>query len=206
MVKAIVGAGGKTTLIKKLAEQYQKEGLRVFVTTSTHMFIEEDALLTDHAPTIIEQLEQNGYAMAGLPEGEKITALSPATYNAVCTHADVVLVEADGSRHMPIKLPGPNEPVIPVNTNEIIVVCGMHALGRPIAQAAHRPDPVCTHLGVSPNTIVTPDHILTLVLDGYVHPLQAAHPDKQVTVYPTHDDSPQQTDAAAWILSVLEDL
>ena len=41
MVKAFVGSGGKTTLIKRQARQYRAEGKRVFVTTSTHMFIEE---------------------------------------------------------------------------------------------------------------------------------------------------------------------
>ena len=39
MIIAVVGSGGKTTLIKKLAEQYRAQGKKVFVTTTTHMFI-----------------------------------------------------------------------------------------------------------------------------------------------------------------------
>ena len=46
MIIAVVGSGGKTTLIKKLASQYRAEGKTVLVTTSTHMFIEEGTLLT----------------------------------------------------------------------------------------------------------------------------------------------------------------
>ena len=79
MIISVVGSGGKTTLIKKLAEQYKNEGKTVFVTTSTHMFTEKDTLLTDDAAIITGRLKETGYAMAGLPEGEKIKALSRDT-------------------------------------------------------------------------------------------------------------------------------
>ena len=42
MIKAIVGAGGKTSLIHQWAEEYWNQGLCVLVTTATHMYIEED--------------------------------------------------------------------------------------------------------------------------------------------------------------------
>jgi xanthine dehydrogenase accessory factor len=45
MIKAVVGSGGKTTLIHQLAKQYRKAGKKVFVTTTTKMLIEEDTLL-----------------------------------------------------------------------------------------------------------------------------------------------------------------
>ena len=72
MIIAVVGSGGKTTLIKKLASQYLSAGKTVFVTTTTHMFIEKDTLLTDDPDTIIQRLKEKGYAMAGIVEGEKI--------------------------------------------------------------------------------------------------------------------------------------
>ena len=138
MIIAVVGSGGKTTLIKKLAEQYRAEGKSVLVTTTTHMFIEEDTLLTDDADNILRALEESGYAMAGIPAGIKFRALSPETFRAVCAQADVVLVEADGSKHMPLKFPNATEPVIPENTDEIIVVCGLNALGQKAKEVCHR--------------------------------------------------------------------
>ena len=128
MIKAVVGAGGKTSWIKQQAKQYVSQGYKVFITTSTHMFIEEDTLLTDNADEIIQELENNSYVMAGIKEGEKIKALSQETYKAVCACADIVLIEADGSKHMPLKFPNENEPVIYDNVDEIVVVCGLHAL------------------------------------------------------------------------------
>ena len=56
MIIAVVGSGGKTTLVKKLADRYHSEGKTVLVTTTTHMFIEEHTLLTDDADVICRAL------------------------------------------------------------------------------------------------------------------------------------------------------
>ena len=76
MTIAIVGSGGKTTLLKQLAARYRAEGRRVFVTTTTHMFPEPDTLLTDDADEIIRTLEETGYAMAGIEE----EIITPSAY------------------------------------------------------------------------------------------------------------------------------
>ena len=80
MIYAIVGAGGKTGLLKEMAARFRQEGKSVFVTTTTHMFIEEDTLLTDNAAVILDALQKNGYAFAGIPEGVKIKALPEPVY------------------------------------------------------------------------------------------------------------------------------
>ena len=200
MVKAVVGAGGKTTLIKQLAKEYRQQGKTVFVTTSTHMFIEEDTLLTDDAGIIIRSLEETGYAMAGIPEGEKIKALSRQTYEAVCRHADVVLVEADGSKHMPLKVPGDREPVIYDNVQEIIVVCGLHGLGRPAKEVCHRLDRVLALLGIAEDTLITAEHIRRMVWDGYVVPLREKYPGIKISICPSHNGSAEQKKIANCII------
>ena len=189
MIICVVGSGGKTTLIKKLAEQYRREGKTVLVTTSTHMFIEEDTLLTDDADTILRRLAQTGYAMAGIAEGKKIKALSPATYEAVCSFADVVLVEADGSKGLPLKYPNTSEPVIPENADEIMVVCGLNAVGQKAKDVCHRLELVKACLGIEDETIITPAHVQKLVTDGYLDPLRVAYPNAKITCAPRHDGS-----------------
>lgn len=203
MVIAYVGSGGKTTLIHRRAHSLRAQGMKVFVTTTTHMFIESDTILGDDAGAIIHALEANGYAMAGVPAGEKIAALSPAVYRAVCAHADAVLVEADGSRRMPVKFPGPGEPVIPENADEIIVVCGLQALGRTIAEAAHRPELVMHCLGADADTVLTPEHIRRLVMEGYLQPLRQKYPDKIIGVQFGHDGSAWQQRLAAQLENAL---
>ena len=184
MIISIVGSGGKTTLLHQLARQYRAEGKSVFVTTTTHMFIEGDTLLTDDPQLIIQTLKKTGYAMAGIPEGEKIRALSPKTYDAVCPHADVVLVEADGSKHMPLKFPNENEPVIPCNTDEIYVVYGLHAIGRKAKEVCHRLELVKRCLGIEDDTLITPAHVQQLVSEGYLRPLAEKYPAIKITPMP----------------------
>lgn len=197
MITAVVGAGGKTTLVHTLAQEYQAAGKKVFVTTTTHMFREPDTLLTDHADAIISQLENTGYVMAGLPCGEKISALPQAVYEAVCACADEVLVEADGSKHLPIKFPNETEPVIPENADRIIVVCGLHALGKPAAEVAHRLELVKRCLSIQDDTIITPTHIQQLVRKGYLEKLKEQYPEKEITIHATHDGSLYQRAVAA---------
>ena len=189
MIIAIVGSGGKTTLLKKLVAQYRAQGKTVFATTTTHMFIEEDTLLTDDAHTILQALVEKGYVMAGIPDGIKFKALSQETYAAVCAQADVVLVEADGSKRLPLKFPNDTEPVIPDNAEEIIVVCGLNALGQKAGDVCHRLELVKSCLGIGDDTIITPAHIQKLITEGYLNPLRERYPNKKITVSPRHDGS-----------------
>ena len=55
-ITAVVGAGGKTTYIKKKAKEYVNQGKKVFVTTTTHMMKEADTLVSDDADAIIKEL------------------------------------------------------------------------------------------------------------------------------------------------------
>jgi xanthine dehydrogenase accessory factor len=189
MTIAVVGSGGKTTLIKNMASQYRAQGKTVLITPSTHMFVEEDTLLTDDASSIIRALEETGFVMAGIPDGVKLKALSKETFEAVRQHADVVLVEADGSRMLPLKFPNATEPVIPENTDEIYVVCGLNALGQKAKDVCHRLELVKACLGIQDDTVITPEHIQKLVTDGYLNPLRAAHPGTKISVRPRHDGS-----------------
>lgn len=204
MIQAVVGSGGKTTLIHKKAAEYRSQGKTVFVTTTTHMRIEPDTLLTDDAGEILRRLTETGYAMAGRPEGEKIKALSPAVYREVCAQADVVLVEADGSKGMPLKYPNAAEPVIPDNADTILVVCGLNALGHPAREVCHRLELVTDCLGIDGDTLVTPKHIQRLMTDGYLKPLRAKYPDKAVTLVPRTDGSLYQRAVAALMTSGMD--
>ena len=197
MIRAFVGAGGKTTLIHRQAERYRAEGKRVFVTTSTHMFAEPDTVLSDDAGTIIAALNRTGYVMAGIPEGGKIRSLSTDTYEKVCAHADVVLIEADGSNHKPIKYPNSTEPVLPDNVEEIVVVCGLQALGRPLVEVAHRPELVKACLGAQDDTIITLEHIARLVCEGYLRPLR--NKCGKLSVYPAGGTEEQKKELLALI-------
>ncbi len=197
MIISVVGSGGKTTLIKQLSSRYRSEGKTVLVTTTTHMFIEEDTLLTDDAGTILHALRETGYAMAGIPEGIKIKALSRETFDTVCAWADVVLVEADGSKHLPLKYPNASEPVIPENTDQILVVCGLNAIGQKAKDVCHRLELVKACLGIEEDTVISAEHVQKLVTEGYLKPLRQKYPEKTIVLVPRQDGSPYQKAVAS---------
>jgi xanthine dehydrogenase accessory factor len=141
-VLAFTGSGGKTSLMGRLAWEARQDGKKVLIATTTHMARPNQyATLTDDAQAIIRQLQQEGVVIAGLPAGEKkISFIGQAAYDRACAAADLVLVEADGSRRLPLKAFGPAEPVLPANTQAVLCVAGLSALGQNLADVFFRLD------------------------------------------------------------------
>lgn len=193
---AVVGAGGKTTHIHRLASEYRKAGKRVLVTTTTHMLQEEDTIFTEQGQDsrcgeqIKEMLFQTGYCMAGSrAEQGKIGSLPKCVFQEVCEAAQVVLIEADGARHKMIKYPAAGEPVIPEGVNEIHVVMGMAAIGKKCRDVSHREELVEECLGIGPDTPITAEHIRTLAKQGYEIPLSGSFPNAEIRFVPGKCDS-----------------
>ena len=66
--------------------------------------------------------------------------------------ADYVIVEADGSKRLPLKAHAAHEPVIPPETSRTVCVVGLSGLGRRVAEVVHRPE-----LFAPPESVVTPE-------------------------------------------------
>ena len=139
-VTALIGGGGKTTLLYTLAEELRRRGT-VIVTTSTHIQRPEQypVLLEGGKDAVAAALSENGVVcVAGRsPEG-KLSA--PAlSFGVLSELADFVLVEADGSKRLPLKAHASHEPVIPACAGQTVCVVGADGFGRPIAEVCHRP-------------------------------------------------------------------
>ncbi len=186
MVIAVVGSGGKTTRIHTLRDQYMAQGKTVLAATTTHMLAEEDTLLDPSAEDIIAQLKAKGYCMAGtsMPGTEKMGPLKEEVLKQASESADITLIEADGSKGLPVKYPADYEPVIPDITDEIQVVTGLSALGKTCRETAHRKELVLDCLRISEDNILKPEHLQKLVTEGYVRPLREKFPNVKVTVCP----------------------
>lgn len=129
-VTAIIGSGGKTSLLYRLADEL-KDGGSVLVTTSTHI------LPPEHLPVRTRTGRVRGVCCVGTPCGIKLKA-PEQSFEELAGLADFVLVEADGSAHLPIKAHASYEPPIPSNANNRILVVGVSGLNRPVGEAAHR--------------------------------------------------------------------
>lgn len=197
MITLVVGSGGKTTLIHKLAKAYREQGKTVLITTTTHMYKESETLVTDNSAEIIDCLNKNHFAFVGqsCKEPNKIQALSADTFQAVKDFADEILVEADGSKGFPLKMPNPTEPVLLPECDKLIIVSSLYALGNPARDVIHRLSNALQILGIDETTIVTPSHIQTLLRKGYLEPLMDKSFTKEIHI--NHDGSLYQRALAA---------
>jgi probable selenium-dependent hydroxylase accessory protein YqeC len=154
---ALVGGGGKTTLLHALGRSLT--GTRV-LTSTTKMAARQHATLpvwlgpTDHE---ISTAVLNGPLMVwAATRADKAVGVSPERCDQLFQLVDHVIVEADGSRQMPFKAPNPFEPVVPRSTTMLVSVIGARALGKVIADACHRPLRVAALADCSPYQRLTP--------------------------------------------------
>ena len=141
-VTAVIGSGGKTTLLRTLSRELPGT---VILTTTTHILpFEGVPLLT--APTEDEvraALARSRVLCLGTPAPEgKLTAPS-LPFSLLEQLADYVLV----SRRLPLKAHAPHEPVIPKEAGCVLCVVGARGFDRPIREAVHRPEQFCTLTG-----------------------------------------------------------
>ncbi len=204
---ALVGAGGKTSLLFALAGALPGG---VVCTTTTHLGRAE----LERAPAVVrrEALAELGPALrrfgralvVGPNAGGKVAGVPPELPDALWERGDVryVLVEADGSRQRPIKAPAAHEPVIPAAATLVVPVVGLSALGRPMGEAAHRPERVTALTGLAPGDPVTPAALAALLAheEGGLKGVPAG---ARVVAYLNQADTPARLEAARVIASAV---
>ncbi len=168
---AIVGAGGKTSLLFRLARVFGT----ALLSNSAHLSLEQtrfaDRCLTVTAPEDVpEQVGQGSTLLTGPADARGRThGLDEACLVRVRALADrqdlTLLIEADGSRCLPLKAPAPHEPPIPPWVDAVVVVAGLSGLGHPLDEAAvYRPEVFSALSGLALGDPVSPEalaHVLT---------------------------------------------
>ena len=162
----LVGGGGKTTVMYELAAAWAACGRMVLVLTSTHILRPVDGSFAADATAVQNLWQQRRYAVIGTPEPAtgKLTAPPQDLYEALHLQADVILCEADGSRHHPCKVPAENEPVLLPDSDIVLAVAGMDALDNSLQQACQRPQLAAELLGCSLDSVIGEQMLAALLL------------------------------------------
>jgi probable selenium-dependent hydroxylase accessory protein YqeC len=142
---ALVGGGGKTTLLFEMARVLRQTGKRVLLTTTTKLWhrqaLQSPALILTGSDTswrtrLIEALQVHGNVMlaGSLLDSAKVQGIAPALADELYLNApiDYLLVEADGSAGRPVKAHAVHEPVVPASTTVVVALLGLDALDRPL--------------------------------------------------------------------------
>ncbi len=162
-VTAVVGGGGKTALIAALARELCPDG-RVLLATTTHIWPPAGTVLLRPTPDALERAFARGPLVAvgeACPDGKLRAPDTPL--RELATLADYTLLEADGSRGLPVKAPNENEPALTGAEALVLAVAGVSALGQSIARAAHRPERVAALLGKPTDAQLAPEDLALLL-------------------------------------------
>lgn len=136
---SFTGGGGKTSFMLFLAKKLKLLGKKILITTTTKLYhpslfnyfqdytISSYDEFLNHIPkesTITFFYRPYSNLKVGGPNSSFIDLLAKKHVY------DVVLIEADGSKQRPVKIPGSGEPVIPKSTDICFSIAGLSSLGK----------------------------------------------------------------------------
>lgn len=176
-ITSIVGAGGKSTILRKIVEYGLFSNHSMMVSTTTKMLESQVEQWKPYIGTSFEKaLEylQNaiwrgncGGWFSGIFEG-KVHGVEPTQLDMISQlHPNWhIVVEADGAKAKWIKAPKVTEPVIPKNTSTTIGVINLQALGSLIDdEFVYNKNSLIKIVKSSEGDVLTPKMLARLVVD-----------------------------------------
>ena len=175
---ALVGGGGKTTLMFALAEELRRNGKRVITSTTTKVWhkeamqYEKVLLVGDDAQSrnkTREGLSGEGTVFLGksILDSGKVEGVSPFLADEVYQDSEghYLIVEADGSAGHPLKAPAEHEPVIPRSVTMVVAMMGLEALSARLDErTAFRVEQVKSVTGLNTGELLTPGALAKVFL------------------------------------------
>ncbi len=178
-ITAIIGSGGKSTLLRALGLELMRAGGRVLICTTTHMFpvagVPWDGSSrrlgavpwkpgASHVPGCTCEactgMSRGSICQTGSLDHQTGKLSSPAEpLDELAQRFDYVLAEADGSKRLPLKAHAAWEPVIPAGTANVVWVVGASGFGKPVDEVVHRPELFRVRCGCEPTDAATPERV-----------------------------------------------
>ncbi len=135
-IYSFIGAGCKTSAIKEIARILYIEGYKVVISSTTKMSVEEFAeYKVDIRKSIkIDDLTENiNVLLSGKSEDKYLGFKKNEFEDLVHIPIDtIILIEADGSRRLPFKVPYEHEPVVPDNSVKTFLFFSAKVIGKEI--------------------------------------------------------------------------
>ncbi len=159
---SFAGAGGKTTTIMTLAQELAGRNIKTLITTTTKMYWEDNAIESGDWNGLLHSLDKYRLAIFGTKVGMKMQPADEEFFCKASALADVMLIEADGARRLPFKMPRTKEPVYLKHSNKIVYLAGMSALNKPIKEL-FSPELLADFLGKKVDDKLTADDIINVL-------------------------------------------
>ncbi len=218
-VISLIGAGGKTSLMFRLARELAALGRTVLTTTTTNLFFPSldqspVTLVTETVPEFLARagavLKHHPHVSAGtcrLPETGKLKGFAAAMIDEIRQAGlfDWIIVEADGARQLPIKASDVHEPVMPSATTVIVHVTGLDALNTPVDDThVHRPAIFRANTGLAPGSCVDVNAVAVSCVLELRKARALAGSDPDTAVWLNKADDPQRMAAGRAVAARLK--
>ncbi|NQU68676.1 MAG: putative selenium-dependent hydroxylase accessory protein YqeC [Candidatus Marinimicrobia bacterium] len=167
---AFLGGGGKSSLISQMGEEFSRIYSKVALTSLTKSGI-------DHRETVCFPDKFAGCDLSvhftlanplkilrqsNLPD--KLNGVSVDELNDIWRQSDVCLFECDGARKLPLKVHLDHDPEVPNFATHVVIIVGADVVGTTPAEGlVHRADRFCNTWEISPNSVLIPDFIATVI-------------------------------------------
>ncbi|RMF87049.1 MAG: putative selenium-dependent hydroxylase accessory protein YqeC [Nitrospinota bacterium] len=214
---SIMGAGGKATLLHRLADELTVLGHTVVLSSTTNFhrpsyLLPEQILLIREVPRWPERLRElarqwNRLLVLHHDLGDDmVKGIDVAAVRKIQQQIPyaIVLLKTDGARKRWFKAPSPSEPVIPPWSQICIMVVSVEILGHPLTDTlVHRPEQVQRLTGLQENAPITPEVVGTVL----THPTTYAAkipPTARRVIYISHVQSPADLEQARAIAACLD--
>lgn len=135
---SVTGGGGKTTFLTLFGDYLRRKGMSVLLTTTTKLAYPgvenygEDYFCTTQSSALASPASKGSLTLYAHDDGAKRKLFYPGEdeIESVRKRYDVVLCEADGSRHLPLKIHTPRDPVILQCTTAVVSFIGVWCAGK----------------------------------------------------------------------------
>ena len=164
---SVVGGGGKTTVIRKIMDECRNAGIPCAVSTTTHIQkCDAGYFLGKPSVEMFRQIMiKYGVVWMGKETTDKKLTAFPDTYiKEISNEPGMLLLEADGAKRLPVKAPAEHEPVICAQTDIVLNVYGMSAVGKKLKDGCFRVKEMEQILGKTEEDILYPEDIVTLAV------------------------------------------
>ncbi len=178
-VATFAGAGGKSSAILAIAGELSEAGMTVLAVPTTKLFVSEaekigPLVTSEDADELRAKAEEalsggaSGIVVgSGLLSKNRVGGVEPAVVSSLASLADVVLVEADGSRRRPIKGTAEHEPALPDSATLVVAVGNISAFDMPVDEEhVHRPELFSKLTGIGPGQSITAGAFARALAEG----------------------------------------
>jgi len=211
-VVCAVGAGGKKSLLRRLASAHPG---RVAITGTvfiTHIpsdagfavVVAEDAEL----PGAVAQVDPSSRVAYACPSDkpDRWAGVKPSTIERIHREGGfaATYVKADGARMRWMKAPADDEPALPACCTTVLPVVSALAIGEPLSsRVAHRVERIQEVVGLCENEIITPTHLGRL-LASPLGAMKLTEGRRAVPVINMVDDAVREAQARAAAATALD--